>query len=388
MINLTEKLWLVKPLFTGIFFSLGIILFFQLLVRLVLQYSAAHQQNMDKVDFSVGRLKIISVVYFSVLASLFEYKSALSRSYAAFINFRMLLLIFIVVFLGFRSSFEIMSVDVLAHLFFYHFSIETLYHSLFMLLMLLLITLVAYLIRKRDSPAGWVIPAVQGLITMVWITLHYVNVVGIGKVTTSEMWFNIWSFLLMETILFFGLTILFRDNQQLISVTRQATIDTLTKLKNYNMFHKEYANVFARAQIDQNDLSMIEMDIDRFKGINDTYGHLAGNDVLTRVGATLREITDQIPDAECYRTGGEEFSILLPHKTVADAQVIAQDLHRQIAALTVNYNGQPITFTASIGIAKLRVADRTSDQLFERADRMLYLSKGRGRNLITTDETE
>lgn len=69
---LTEQYWLVKPLFTGVFFSLGILLFFQLLVRLVLNYTTRHTQNVSKVDFFVGRLKLLSVIYFSVLAILFE----------------------------------------------------------------------------------------------------------------------------------------------------------------------------------------------------------------------------------------------------------------------------------------------------------------------------
>lgn len=384
---LTEQYWLMKPLFTGVFFSLGIILFFQLLVRLVLNHTTRHTQNVSKVDFSVGRLKLLSVIYFSVLAILFEYKSAMVHNYAGFMNFRLLLLIFIVVFLGFHSSFEIVLIDILAHLVFYRSTVLTLYHAAFLIVLLLILEFSIFLIRKRESQPVWIIPATQGLTTIMWIVMHYYDIVGIGRVTVREMWFNIVSFLIMETVLYFGLSILFAYNQQLISVALQATTDALTKLKNYNMFHKEFPVIFDRAKQTDVDFTMIEMDIDRFKSINDTYGHLAGNDVLTVVGATLKSITDEMEHAKCYRTGGEEFSLLMAGKNVEEAQVVAQDLAERIAALEVNYHGQMITFTASIGIAKLRESDGCSNDLFERADRMLYLSKGRGCNLITTDET-
>ncbi|MFC6171589.1 GGDEF domain-containing protein [Loigolactobacillus jiayinensis] len=384
---MTQQLWLVRPLFTGIFFTLGIVMFFQLIVRSALRCLNQQRQKIDWIDFSVGWLRFISVLYFSALAIFFEYSGAHVHHYVAFINFRLLLLVFVVVFLGLRSSLIIMLCDDLSHLFFYHFTIVTLYHSIFVFIVLLIVYLGVSLIQRNNSAAAWIIPATTGVAIIVWVTIHLVDIQGIGLVTRYEMMYNIISFLIMETLLFYGLTSLFQENQQLLTITRQASIDDLTKVKNYNVFNKEYAQVFADARQKNLTLTMLEMDIDRFKNINDQYGHLAGNEVLRQVGATLKRVTKQVAQAECYRTGGEEFNVLLPDLAVTTAAQFANRLQAELAQLDVIYNHEHIQVTVSVGIATLRAHDQSADHLFERADRMLYLSKGRGRNLVTTDET-
>lgn len=327
---MTQQFWLVQPLFTGVFFTLGIILFFQLLVRTTLQHYNKQRKRIDKLDFSVGRLKLISIVYFSCLAAYFEYSAARVRAYTAFINFRLLLLIFIVIFLGFLSSFIILLCDDLAHLLFYDFSVETLYHSIFMLVTFLTICLAVYLIRRNNTTAAWIIPAAEGIAVIIWVVVHNVNIYGIGRISLAEMWYNMISFLIMETLLFYGLTTLFQENQQLLTVTRQASIDSLTKLKNYNVFNKEYAQAFIKAHQNNLTFTMLEMDIDRFKNINDHYGHLAGNEVLTQVGMILERVTREIDQAECYRTGGEEFNVILPGLSVNAAYQFASRLQKEL----------------------------------------------------------
>ncbi|WP_137636465.1 GGDEF domain-containing protein [Loigolactobacillus binensis] len=387
MIILTQQFWLVQPLFTGIFFALGIILFFQLIVRSTLRHYNHQRQKIDKIDFSVGRLKLISVAYFSCLAIFFEYSAANVRNYVAFINFRLLLLIFVIVFLGLRSSLIIAACDILAHLVFYQFSIETFYHAVFIVTMFAAVYLMIAWIRHDKSSAAWIIPGAEGLVIIIWFTVHFINIRGVGTIGWSSVWFNSISFLLMEMVLFYSLSTLFHENQQLLTVTRQASIDSLTKLKNYNVFNKEYTHIFEQAGQANLTLTMLEMDIDRFKNINDHYGHLAGNEVLIQVGMVLKRLTEQVDHAACYRTGGEEFSILLPRLSVVEAGQFAQRLQTELDQLNVAYNHEVIKVTASVGIATLRNYDKNADHLFERADRMLYLSKGRGRNLVTTDET-
>ena len=152
------------------------------------------------------------------------------------------------------------------------------------------------------------------------------------------------------------------------------------------MFTKEYQQAFNQARENGTLLTVLELDVDHFKRINDDYGHLAGNKVLRQVGATLQRFTSEIDQAECYHAGGEEFNVLLPGVSLATAQEFAEEMQKTIAQLVIHYEQQTITLTVSIGIATLRDFDETTTHLFERADRMLYLSKGHGRNLVTTDE--
>lgn len=121
------------------------------------------------------------------------------------------------------------------------------------------------------------------------------------------------------------------------------------------------------------------IDIDRFKPINDTYGHAIGDEVLQRLAAcclgTLREI-------DIFgRIGGEEFSAVLPETPLAGALVLAERLRGSVEKLRVSVpGGAPIGFTVSIGVAEWRPEDSTVELTLARADGALYEAKRAGRN--------
>lgn len=381
--NLTQQSWLIQPLFTGVFFALGIILFFQLLVRRWIRFSAEEEED---IDFSKGRLFLISVLYFSIFAAILEYSAAQVHHDAAFLNFRLLLLFFVIIFLGLRSSLVIMVCSILAHLGFFGWQLETLYYAILTVVLYLVISGATYLIQRYQL-SSWLTMIVADVVGAgIWVTLYVIRLRGMGQLTGYDLIFNLVSFVLMALVLFYGLIALHQDNMQLNSLTHRATIDSLTKLKNYYMFTKEYRQAFEQAQQDGTILTVLELDVDHFKRINDNHGHLAGNKVLRQVGTILQQLTDQIDQAQCYRAGCEEFNVLLPGISVAEAEQFAEKLRSAVAALEIQYERQTITLTASIGIATLRHFDENTAHLYERADRMLYLSKGHGRNLITTDE--
>lgn len=132
--------------------------------------------------------------------------------------------------------------------------------------------------------------------------------------------------------------------------------------------------------------AVLMVDLDHFKRLNDTYGHHAGDDVLTSVAHVL-ETTTRRNDIVA-RFGGEEFSILLPGVTEQEACQAAERIRDQIAALTVittNLHGRPTTIsdvTASIGVATTGHAATSVDDLLVHADRWLYQAKERGRNRV------
>jgi diguanylate cyclase (GGDEF)-like protein len=132
--------------------------------------------------------------------------------------------------------------------------------------------------------------------------------------------------------------------------------------------------------------AVLMVDLDHFKRLNDTYGHQAGDDVLTSVAHVLQTTTRR--NDIVARFGGEEFSILLPGVTVHEANEAAERIRHQIEALTVittNLYGRPTTIsgvTASIGIATTHHADAGVDDLLVKADRFLYEAKELGRNRV------
>ena len=165
-------------------------------------------------------------------------------------------------------------------------------------------------------------------------------------------------------------------------IKKLATIDDLTKLNNRRHFfvlaEREF-KLYKRYKNLQN-LSMIILDVDDFKKINDTYGHHMGDDVLRTVAEkcmeTLRE-TDVIG-----RYGGEEYTILLPQAGRQEAQKVAERLKKNISMQPIIFNGINIYVTVSIGVAVLNDSINNLDELLQKADIALYEAKRKGKNCI------
>jgi diguanylate cyclase len=124
-------------------------------------------------------------------------------------------------------------------------------------------------------------------------------------------------------------------------------------------------------------------DIDHFKRINDTYGHIVGDLVLKKFVALVNEklrATDFLA-----RYGGEEFTIILPHIPLDKAQAAAESIREHIYKSVFSYKENEILLTISIGVSTFR-KDDTASSVFERADRALYLAKHSGRNAVKTEE--
>ncbi|MGQ0734946.1 MAG: diguanylate cyclase [Acidobacteriota bacterium] len=138
-----------------------------------------------------------------------------------------------------------------------------------------------------------------------------------------------------------------------------------------------------RARRTQLPISLMLLDLDRFKHINDHYGHLCGDAVLAAVGQRMREAL-RGSDLKC-RYGGEEFVVLLPETPLHGARLAAESLRRQIADTTIPWAGETVRITASIGVAQAAVGEISLQSLLARADKALYRAKQDGRNRVCTE---
>jgi diguanylate cyclase (GGDEF)-like protein len=139
-----------------------------------------------------------------------------------------------------------------------------------------------------------------------------------------------------------------------------------------------------RARRSRLPVSLILLDIDYFKSINDRYGHLCGDAVLTAVGARMRA-TLRFSDLKC-RYGGEEFMVLLPETSIEGATHVAESLRRDISELEIPWEGQDIRVTSSFGVATGRPNELDPTPIIARADEALYRAKRDGRNCIRVAE--
>ncbi|BEV73073.1 hypothetical protein THUN1379_25550 [Paludibacterium sp. THUN1379] len=163
------------------------------------------------------------------------------------------------------------------------------------------------------------------------------------------------------------------------ALLREARLDSLTGIANRGNFLQALEKEVARARRYPQPLSVLMLDLDHFKAINDRYGHSTGDDVLRtlcRESAPLLRKEDLMG-----RLGGEEFAILLPHTPLAEAGEVAQRLLARILdmAVPVPEYQERIHFSCSIGVATLTAEDRRFDTLLSRADKALYQAKEAGR---------
>lgn len=157
-----------------------------------------------------------------------------------------------------------------------------------------------------------------------------------------------------------------------------AVTEPLTGLLNRRGFFLEAEKIYARSMHPPYELAVLMMDIDHFKGVNDRYGHQAGDAVLREVAARIRD--NLRPTDLVARYGGEEFVALLPRTSRATLVQIANRLHAAIRERPVDYDGCTITVTISIGAAVLSSESRSLDELLGHADKAVYQAKQRGRN--------
>jgi diguanylate cyclase (GGDEF)-like protein/PAS domain S-box-containing protein len=161
-----------------------------------------------------------------------------------------------------------------------------------------------------------------------------------------------------------------------------ATTDELTSMWNRRRFTQATRNELERAQRYQHIFSLLMLDIDYFKNINDTYGHGAGDEVLRHIAYLIRQSLRMVDMPG--RFGGEEFAVILPHTDLDAAYKTAERLRQYIANTPAVYNHMQIPFSVSIGIATYQDDIENEDELYKMADDALYEAKRKGRNIVVT----
>lgn len=165
-------------------------------------------------------------------------------------------------------------------------------------------------------------------------------------------------------------------------LNKLAATDELTGLANRRIFLERLADEVRRNQRYPTTLSLLVIDVDHFKKVNDRLGHPAGDEVLKRVAAALNGYARETDLAA--RHGGEEFALLLPQTTEDGARVVAERVRQGIEALRTEWEGKVVPIKVSIGVASLEPGADTPESLVGRADEALYEAKKMGRNRVVT----
>lgn len=161
-----------------------------------------------------------------------------------------------------------------------------------------------------------------------------------------------------------------------------ASTDSLTGLPNRQAIINKAEKEFARARQNNLPLSLVMIDVDHFKSINDKHGHAAGDHVLREVSTICQDVlrgSDVIG-----RIGGEEFVLLLPTAAQSNAEQVAERMRIRLASTKIYFHEQEFNITASFGVATLNDDDNTLQDMLDRADEAMYIAKNGGRNQVRT----
>lgn len=250
---------------------------------------------------------------------------------------------------------------------------------------ILLVTL--YLVRRFHSVmrVSWQMTA-TGIVLAVIYWFDWGGETGMLDLNPTMQVQAFSLFVMMMIFANISWTVSYRASLRNQDMERLATYDTLTNAKNFTLYQTEVTELFEDAKKSSKPLTIVALDIDHFKQVNDTYGHLAGNAILIGVATVLEEITSgETGTQHVYRTGGEEFTLAFSGFTPEQVLPVVSKICMAVRNKQFKYGDYHIAVTLSVGITALRSIDRSIDDVFKRADDSLYASKRRGRDAITVE---
>jgi diguanylate cyclase (GGDEF)-like protein len=170
-------------------------------------------------------------------------------------------------------------------------------------------------------------------------------------------------------------------NRQLEKISQ---VDGLTGLCNRRFWDEQFVMEYKRGMRSGSPSTLVMLDIDNFKQVNDTYGHPAGDEVIKKLAEIIKKTTRDTDVLGRY--GGEEFTMILPDTPVANVEFVAERIRRLVEKCNVVYDEISIKFTISIGIAGFKQSYKDSTQWLDLADKALYQAKALGKNRVILAE--
>ena len=281
---------------------------------------------------------------------------------------------------GFVPAFVAAILINISRLVFFDGSMET---FLVTVLIMFIIGALASLVQQKLKGTDFFKWTVMGLISLLTISFGLLYLMGFST-QAFQILVNYWVISTIAGILVYFLAgYIVQSNQLFMQLKTQSTTDFLTGLNNVRQFDSSLNESAKNAQEFNEKLSLLLIDIDHFKKVNDTYGHQAGDEVLRQLGGLL--VGCSRPGDIVSRNGGEEFSLLLKKCPYSHALDIAE----RIRAIVENHrftlpNGKQISLTISLGASTYLETTQCLEEFIKQADDTLYKSKRTGRNKVSS----
>ncbi|MFD1319087.1 GGDEF domain-containing protein [Loigolactobacillus zhaoyuanensis] len=356
--------------------TLGVVFGFQLIA----DYSTTKYSNeVVWIGNMNWQLKLSAIIYFSVVGiSLSVIEHLYFFNTLALVNLRIMAILLLLIFLGTQIATIVVAVALTAYFLLWGFQSYIVVYSL---LYVILFTLIVLINQSKRLTFNWQLLWFGVTTTLFWAAIFvYKNIVVASSLSVTKLLLH-----LIGMVFLCGIPVLLirflEQNQLLISEqTLGAYIDELTQLYNYHSFSLNFERAFQKTGNTKKVLNLMIMDLDGFKHVNDTYGHLAGNAVLKEFSGMLSAMagTNIVP----YRIGGEEMALIFNDVTSEYAQQLAEQLLKQLRQHQFIYENRQIKLTFSAGLSQVKQTDETSRAFFRRVDDLTYTAKRAGGNQI------
>lgn len=376
---MTWSKWFVAPALTSVFFLLGVLTLYWFITNRLIKYLEKRHDHVDGQEVQA----IFGLLYMALLMMITQLAVNGTPDGWVFVNFQIFAVIFLSYFI--RLKIQIWQIFIVIIAFMALNGTLTIPLSwLFMLIYVGLYFAMTYIRRHRHGL--WRDFAAYTLVNLVFSTAMWIVMFFRFHLPwTTIAWEILFSFFFM-TVMFVYIDSILAGASTLAQLTYTTNFDELTSVRNYYAFKNEFGMAFERAQTHHEPLTLMLFDIDHFKHVNDTYGHLAGDYVLTSVAqlitAQLKVIGDQ---PRLYRTGGEEFTIVFPNYSLHAAQQHVDAIAQAVRDQPFHHNGQTIAVSISAGVTQFQTTDEDQLDIYRRADQHLYYSKRHGRDQVTVD---
>jgi len=371
---LLTKIFLSRAtLVVSLFFIMGVFVVFQIMFAFVKKILDVKNNKIDEYTLR----SILGILY--ILAILFTMQNSIrDASYSwIYINFQLVSVIFYTVILSVPFKYHLFAPIVLAFMFFN--SAFTSWQSWCVSIILIMFYYSLNYIKNHTFNNKF--PFFKYLFSSILFGAAYWFFIKLKFSIGNAMFFKEIIYLAVLELFTFGyIAVLYADVESRTALFRDATHDKLTKTFNYDAFDTDFRSFFK----DGSTFTMMMFDIDHFKNINDTYGHLAGDKILQNVVDIVQTVIDNNDSRiKLYRTGGEEFNVIFPGYEVTQTDDIVKEIFEAVNLSEIKIDNHTIKLTISVGVSEISQKDNSINDFYSRVDQALYHSKRSGRKAIT-----
>ncbi|WP_432374478.1 GGDEF domain-containing protein [Lactiplantibacillus pentosus] len=377
---MTWSYWRISPFVTSIFFILGVLTLYWVLFNWITSWFHARHINIDDDTINAWH----GVIYMLVFVFVMQLSVIGQANSWEFVNFHLIAVIFCAFFLNIRMPYYTLLPVVIVYMVFDQsiFFWESWSYAAVFVGFFWSLNYLRLWVQKHAHSWVYYYGTVGFFGGVLW---------GLIKVKYSLSWENTLQeygyLLIFAGLLYAYVNMLTQDSEIKLRLAQFASHDALTQTENFAAYTEHIKYLFDDSTANNLNLSMMMFDIDHFKHVNDTYGHLAGDRVLQEVSETVQTVlSENDPKVKLYRTGGEEFNVLFPGYDLVSTRAIVRQIFAAVNHLVVKYGDQEIAVSISVVVSTLHQADDSPVDFYNRVDQNLYFSKRHGRMRVTVDQ--